>query len=580
MARSIAVVVVVAVAVLALWSGVAFVSADPSPCDVSVSNQVLASGSMLTYSCPSQTTKSMTGYRVSSDQPYSVLFTDGGDCTSGSPTTYPLWSVLNVNSSVTTTRIVSANAAPSWSAGPCFRIRNDGAVATAALSITIQWFTIEYANQFHLVNTGQYFGVGSQDVSISSVWTDSNLTGNGVVIDICDDGLQIAHSELAAGARLDLSYNYETSVMNPTGGLTDTHGTACGGVAAADGANAICGRGAAYRAQVAGHRILGFAGATSAHYADAMYNQAIATDVSSNSWGPPGCGASGCTFYPTEAVIQTAIESGAVRGRLIASSGVRLGRPYVFAAGNEGLFGGDSNQYAYTKLKEVMTIAGSGYDGKRVVYSNTGANLFLNGKMHSQQRTAPRITCVHPTPPSNRCCWHVTLCVAPTQGQSSGSGPTSNVPGIITAQGGAASNACRDDFGGTSSATPLVAGVIAVLLEARPTLNNRDIQYLLRSTATKNDPTSGTWFQNGAGVWYSRYYGFGRVNTVAALNALRATTYAAPAAQSVVTGAAVTLMTSTVVVGDQPAINSTFAFAGGSGSVVYIENVVVCAGWC
>jgi hypothetical protein len=36
--------------------------------------------------------------------------------------------------------------------------------------------------------------------------------------------------------------------------------------------------------------------------------------------------------------------------------------------------------------------------------------------------------------------------------------------------------------------------------------------YIVRETATKNDPTSNTWITNGAGVQFSRWYGFGRIN--------------------------------------------------------------------
>jgi len=86
-------------------------------------------------------------------------------------------------------------------------------------------------------------------------------------------------------------------------------------------------------------------------------------------------------------------------------------------------------------------------------------------------------------------------------------------------------------FNGTSSATPVTAGVIALLLEANPDLTWRDVKHILASTAEKVDPdqagviileTSGIidqpyqvelgWIENGAGYHFHNWYGFGRVD--------------------------------------------------------------------
>jgi len=42
-------------------------------------------------------------------------------------------------------------------------------------------------------------------------------------------------------------------------------------------------------------------------------------------------------------------------------------------------------------------------------------------------------------------------------------------------------------FGGTSSATPAVAGVVALMLQANPNLTTRDVQEILVRTAVQND---------------------------------------------------------------------------------------------
>ena len=74
-------------------------------------------------------------------------------------------------------------------------------------------------------------------------------------------------------------------------------------------------------------------------------------------------------------------------------------------------------------------------------------------------------------------------------------------------------------FGGTSSACPLVAGIIALMLEANPNLSWRDIQHILIETAEKIDPTDPDWTTNAAGYPVNHRYGFGRIDAQAAVNA-------------------------------------------------------------
>ncbi|MDB9312363.1 S8 family serine peptidase [Spirulina sp. CS-785/01] len=73
-------------------------------------------------------------------------------------------------------------------------------------------------------------------------------------------------------------------------------------------------------------------------------------------------------------------------------------------------------------------------------------------------------------------------------------------------------------FGGTSAAAPYVSGVVALMLEANPTLTARDIQHILAQTAQQNDPDDPDWKQNGGGYWVNEKYGFGAVDAEAAVN--------------------------------------------------------------
>ena len=95
-------------------------------------------------------------------------------------------------------------------------------------------------------------------------------------------------------------------------------------------------------------------------------------------------------------------------------------------------------------------------------------------------------------------------------------------------------------FNGTSAAAPAVSGVIALILEAKPTLKWRDVKHILANTSTKINPNhtdvthsvaddtnpnrnislviEKSWFQNTAGYDFSNKYGFGMVNAEASVN--------------------------------------------------------------
>jgi len=81
----------------------------------------------------------------------------------------------------------------------------------------------------------------------------------------------------------------------------------------------------------------------------------------------------------------------------------------------------------------------------------------------------------------------------------------------------------RDDFGGTSSATPLVAGVAALMLSANPDLTWVQVRQILRETAVQIDAANtnptGQWVDtDGDGVNdFSQWYGFGRVDAQTAV---------------------------------------------------------------
>ncbi|XP_029590999.1 endoprotease bli isoform X4 [Salmo trutta] len=64
---------------------------------------------------------------------------------------------------------------------------------------------------------------------------------------------------------------------------------------------------------------------------------------------------------------------------------------------------------------------------------------------------------------------------------------------------------CVTHFAGTSSAAPIAAAILALVLETNPDLTWRDVQHLIAMTAKVPDPKEPGWSVNGAGIpiWFT-----------------------------------------------------------------------------
>jgi subtilisin-like proprotein convertase family protein len=93
------------------------------------------------------------------------------------------------------------------------------------------------------------------------------------------------------------------------------------------------------------------------------------------------------------------------------------------------------------------------------------------------------------------------------------SAPSSGSPGwgIVTTDRRGTNGYSTDDytktFGGTSSATPLAAGLAALILSVNPNLTSAEVKRIMMDTADKIDMTNGQYV-NG----HSPLYGHGRIN--------------------------------------------------------------------
>lgn len=363
-----------------------------------------------------------------------------------------------------------------------------------------------YGDQWHLHNTGQLGGTPGVDANVVPVWTN-NITGAGVVIAVVDNGLQHTHPDFASKYIASASFDFNDNDWDPSPGAGQAHGAAVGGVAAA-GNEGTCGVGAAFGANIAGLRLVA-APSTDAQEALALTFQYNTIHIFSNSWGP----ADGFDWLRGPGLLtRTALEYGVTHGR----NG--LGNIYVWAAGN-GLWWRDNVNYdGYANSRHTIAIGAIDNTGKQAEYSEPGAAMLV-------------------TAPSSR-----------TDGEA----------GITTTDllggDGASPDDCRSNFGGTSSAAPLVSGVIALMLEANPNLGWRDVQHILVETAVKNDPDDSDWTVNGAGHEVNHKYGFGRIDAEAAVNAASSWTNVVPA---ITVDGGAEVVTTTIPDNDPTGVTST-----------------------
>jgi subtilisin family serine protease len=349
--------------------------------------------------------------------------------------------------------------------------------------------------QWHLDNQRQY-GVGTvgEDINVTAAW-DAGFSGAGVVIGIIDDGPEYTHPDLADNWLAAASYDYYDGDADPapeddTPIFGEAHGTSVAGIAAAAD-NDTCGVGVAYNASIAGLRLV--AGAfDDAQAAGALAHAIETVDIYNNSWGPFD---DGVVWDDAGPLARAAIERGIAEGR------DGKGIVYVWAAGNGGVGSIDhSGADGYVNNRYTIAVAASAADGKKSSYSELGAGLLVN---------APSSGAGIGTVTSDRA------------GGAGYSGENSSaIPGGV--------DDCTDQFGGTSSSAPVVAGVVALMLEANPDLTWRDVIAVLIESAEQNDLADADWTLNGAGYAVNHKYGFGRVDAAAAVALAQTWTNLAP----------------------------------------------------
>ena len=333
----------------------------------------------------------------------------------------------------------------------------------------------DFNDQWHLRNTGQTSGTSGEDANVTSVW--NSYTGTGVIISVVDDGLDKDHPDISPNYSPTHSYDWCNSDSDPTPTSNNGHGTAAGGVAAAVGDNSIHVSGAAYGATLAGSTLIACWSPDSLE-ADALSFLNNEIDIYTNSWGPSD---NGQTLSAPGPLMLAAFEDDAYQGR----NG--RGNIITWAAGN-GLTSNDNANYdGWANSRFTIAVAAITHYGEQSYYSEPGANILVTSHSNGDGE-AITTTDIH------------------------------DDPDISSDDAGYDNGNVTNSFGGTSSATPLAAGVIALILEANENLTWRDLQHVLVNSARKNDPNDSSWEINNAGHDVSHKYGFGAIDAGAAVS--------------------------------------------------------------
>ena len=316
--------------------------------------------------------------------------------------------------------------------------------------------------QWHL-----YPDVGANVLPVWDSWD-----GSGIKVAVFDQGIDSTHP--------DLNDNLLTSLGRRASNLTaggdpilaaDNHGTPVAGVIAAE-ANGSGVIGVAPKASLVSiYSTLASSAVSFGAEISNAFAYAQSFDVLNNSWGFGNYSRAGSEFpwafldnfrSPTFAAAGQALKGLAENGR----NG--LGTVVVQSAGNSFSLGDDTNLHNFQNSRYIITVAGTDYLGTVTSYSAPGASVLIaapGGEVNL-----------------NDDAWSKIL----TTDRVGNSGYNGSDYTLID---------------GTSFSGPVVSGVVALMLDANPTLGYRDVQQIIAYSGRKIAEEENDWEYNGASNW-------------------------------------------------------------------------------
>ena len=302
--------------------------------------------------------------------------------------------------------------------------------------------------------------------------------GNNIIVQVVDTGIDTDHEDLLVNIDFSRSYDGE-KIGDPLGRYA--HGTMVAGIIAAKAFNGKGVRGIIPFAKIAGSNWLENQSIEALTKVWLTGDGANEIAVSNNSWG---------TYFNTDTEYEDIMRLG--------TSTLRdgKGRIYLFSAGNDRNIHGNANLQYIVNNRYAIAVSALKHDNTYADYSSPGANILVSGYGGNYYDDSP------------------TIGTTTIMGASSNTG---DINSKTTWEEDINENYTYI-MNGTSSASPMVAASVALVLEACPDLTWRDVKYLIAKHAKKIDPSNNSWVMNHAGFKHSVDYGFGLINANAMID--------------------------------------------------------------
>jgi len=371
---------------------------------------------------------------------------------------------------------------------------------------------------WYLNNTGQttynnFNGIEGKDINLDIL--EEEFKGSGIEIVVSDTRIDLSHEDLRNNTESAKSKNYLLPfpfLGDPTSSTNESHGTRVMGIIGAEEFNGLGSRGVAPKSKLIGYNFI-----ESNQSISKLIDQSEGKfDVYNYSYGYPSC-----EIFPVSSSYIAQLKNGVNQGSI-----------YITSAGNDYInnlkkcdnkledhyFVGNSNFDQTKSYPYLITVGAINSQGQKAFYSTPGSNIWISapgGELNGVFST------------------DLEGCEEGKANYYSTNPFDSNFNEL--------NPGCKYSMDkqnhGSSYAVPIISGIVALLLEANPDLNWREIKYILAKTAKQEvtlpkspeHPLGSIYnlsghiyeqdlIQNQAGFKFHNWFGFGTVDAQLAID--------------------------------------------------------------